>query len=230
MRAGTCAACEQKARHAERVPRATVARSPPWQGPRGRDQRAQKDELSCALSVITFEGEVYGSIYMYAGANNRCNEKKSKTCVTRRRALVARNPIDSKIMVLHATFDEAPDGRKKEKQVTGDEEGRRKGPLRGADVEGGRGPWPVYARPKGGIYDPAHEGAGRLVPVASDHAEDHRFGQVPDARARPVYVYLAFVAASCCFVNQAGGVCLPVGCFERAFAVATYHRVVHPLP
>jgi hypothetical protein len=127
MRAGTCAACEQKARHAERVPRATVARSPPWQGPRGRDQRVQKDELSCALSVITFEGEVYGSIYMYAGANNRCNEKKSKTCVTRRRALVARNPIDSKIMVLHAAFDEAPDRRKKGKQVTGDEEGRRGG-------------------------------------------------------------------------------------------------------
>ena len=114
MRAGTCAACEQKARHAERVPRATVARSPPWQGPRDRDQRAQR--LSCALSE-KFEGEVYGSIY--AGANNRCNEKKSKTCVTRRIALVARDPIDSKRMVLHAAFDEAPDGRKKGRQVTG---------------------------------------------------------------------------------------------------------------
>jgi hypothetical protein len=122
MRAGTCAACEQKARHAERVPRATVARSPPWQGPRDRDQRAQR--LSCALSE-KFEGEVYGSIY--AGANNRCNEKKSKTCVTRRIALVARDPIDSKRMVLHAAFDEAPDGRKKGRQVTGDEEGRRGG-------------------------------------------------------------------------------------------------------
>ena len=44
------AAREQKASHAERAPRATAARSPPWQGP----QRAQG--RSCAFECRKFEG------------------------------------------------------------------------------------------------------------------------------------------------------------------------------
>ena len=94
-------------------------------GPERQRPESAKGRTLLRFECEKFEGEVYGSIY--AGANNRCNEKKSKTCVTRRIALVARDPIDSKRMVLHAAFDEAPDGRKKGKQVTGDEEGRRGG-------------------------------------------------------------------------------------------------------